>query len=205
MMLKHRGPSVWWAILLLCGLPVMGWGDTETAIRLYTAERYREGKILLEQFLATHQRDAVAHYYLGRIHLALQEYDQAIEHCRTAADIQAQNAEHYFCLGLGYGKKAQTASLVSKALLAPKIKQSFEKTVALDPQHVQGRVGLANFYLQAPPVMGGNIDKAHEQAMILLNLNAEKGRQLLDKVLQRKASGTAAAEAAAQEQEIFSD
>jgi tetratricopeptide (TPR) repeat protein len=166
------------------------------------AERYREGKIVLEQFLATHQRDAVAHYYLGRIHLELQEYDKAIEHCQTAADIQAQNAEHYFCLGIGYGKKAQRASFVSKAFLAPKIKQSFEKTVMLDPHHIEGRVGLANFYLQAPPVMGGDVEKAYEQAMVLLKLNAEEGRQLLDKVLQRKAGD---AEDAWQEQGMLSD
>lgn len=202
---KRIGPLVWWAILSLCGLPLLVWGDVETAIRLYTAERYREGKILLEQFLTTHQRDAIAHYYLGKIHLELQDYDKAIEHCKTAADIQTQNAEHYFCLGMGYGKKARNASFVSKAFLAPKIKRSFEKTVALDPHHIQGRIGLANFYLRAPPLMGGDIDKAHEQAMILLKLNAEKGRQLLDKVLQRKVGDAAADESTAQEQEILSD
>ena len=173
------------------------------AIRLYKAARYREGKILLEQFLATHQHDAQAHYYLGRIYLELNDYDKAIEHCRTAVDIQANKAEYYFCLGLSYGKKAQHASFLAKAFLAPKIKGFFEKTVLLDPHHVQGRVGLANFYLQAPAVLGGNIDKAYEQAMILLKLNAEKGQRLLEKILQRRAS--AATEATAQEQEMESD
>lgn len=188
---------------MLSALPAWGETDVAVAIRFYEAAHYREGKVLLEEFLATHQHDAQAHYYLGRIYLELHDYDKAIEHCRTAAAIQANKAEHYFCLALSYGKKAQQASFLAKALLAPKIKKFFEKTVLLDPHHVQGRVGLANFYLQAPAVMGGNIDKAYEQAMILLELNAEKGQRLLDKVLQRKAN--AAAEAVAQEQEMLSD
>jgi tetratricopeptide (TPR) repeat protein len=195
--------AVCWLVLVLPAL--LAWGETEVAIaiRLYKAEHYREGKVLLEQFLATHQHDAQAHYYLGRIYLKLQDYDKAIEHCQAAVDIQADKAEYHLCLGLSYGKKAQHASFLSKAFLAPKIKKSFEQTVMLDPHQIQGRVGLANFYLQAPAVMGGDIDKAREQAMILLKLHAEKGRRLLDKISQRKAG--AAAEAAAQEQEELSD
>jgi len=198
--------SVCWTVLLLSGLPALGWADVATAIQLYRAERYGEGKTLLEQFLATHQHDATAHYYLGRIYLQLEDYDQAIEHCQTAVDIRASKAEYHFCLGLSYGKKAQQASFLSKAFLAPKIKQAFETTVMLDPHHIQGRAGLANFYLQAPAMLGGDLDKAHEQAMILLKLDAEKGQQLLDKVLRRQSrAAAAAARAASREQKLLPD
>lgn len=197
--------SVGWAILLLSGLPALGGTDVATAIRFYTAERYGEGKDLLEQFLVTHQHSATAHYYLGKIYLELQDYDKAIEHCQAATAIQANKAEYHFCLGVSYGKKAQQVSFLSKALLAPKIKQAFERTVLLDQHHIQGRAGLANFYLQAPAMMGGNLDKAYEQATILLKLDAEKGRQLLDKILRRKAREAAAEAASRAQEEQLSD
>jgi tetratricopeptide (TPR) repeat protein len=197
--------SVCWVALLLPGLSAPGWADLATAIRLYRAEHYREGKTLLEQFLAAHQHDATAHYYLGRIYLQLKDYDQAIEHCRTAVELQATEAEYHFCLGLSYGKKAQHASFLAKPFLAPKIKKAFETTVTLDPHHVQGRAGLANFYLQAPAIMGGNLDKAHEQALILLKLDAEKGQRLLDKIGRRQAHDAAATKAASPEQGMLSE
>jgi tetratricopeptide (TPR) repeat protein len=172
--------------------------DVATAIQLYRVARYAEGRMILEQVLASHQDDAVAHYYLGKIYLKLQDYDRAVEHCKAAVKIQNRNAEHHFCLGLSYGKKAQRASLLAKAFLAPRIKKSFKQTVAIDPNHIQARVGLANFYMRAPAWMGGNFDKAHEQATILLELDAEKGQALLHKVRQQRIRKPGA-EAAAQE------
>ncbi|MEE8301686.1 MAG: tetratricopeptide repeat protein [Candidatus Tectomicrobia bacterium] len=176
--------------------------DVEKAIQLFAAERYSEGKALLEQFLATHQHDAEAHYYLGRIYLKLQNYDEAARHCKQAVKIQKSNAEHHFCLGLSYGKQAQQSSPLKKAFLASKIKKSFKKTVELDPNHVQGRIGLTKFYLQAPAFMGGDIDKAYEQATILLRLDGIKGRALLEKVRQRKVR---ASDAEATSEEMLSD
>ena len=139
---------------------------------------------------------------INRYYLKLQNYDEAARHCKQAVKIQKSNAEHHFCLGLSYGKKAQQSSPLKKAFLASKIKKSFKKTVELDPNHVQGRIGLTNYYLQAPAFMGGDIDKAYEQATILLRLDGIKGRALLEKVRQRKAR---ASEAEATYQDMLSD
>jgi tetratricopeptide (TPR) repeat protein len=172
--------------------------DVATAIQLYHAARYAEGRKMLEQVLATHQDDAVAHYYLGKMYLKLRDYDQAVAHCKSAVKIQKQNAEYHFCLGLSYGKKAEGASFLAKAFLAPRIKKSFRQAVALDPNHIQARVGLANFYIRAPVLWGGNLDKAHEQATIVLKFDAVKGQALLDKVEQKRIRQLGA-EAAVQE------
>ncbi|MCZ6876183.1 MAG: tetratricopeptide repeat protein [bacterium] len=193
---KFVGLSAVGIILLASVALSQARADVATAIQLYHAARYAEGRMMLEQVLATHQDDAVAHYYLGKIYIKLQNYDKAVEHCKAAVKIQKQNAEHHFCLGLSYGKKAQRGSFLAKAFLAPRIKKSFKQTVALDPNHIQARVGLANFYIRAPALLGGNLDKAYEQATILLKLDAEKGQALLDKVQQRRIRQSSAEAAA---------
>lgn len=172
--------------------------DLATAMQLYHAARYAEGRVQLEQVLAAQQENAVAHYYLGKIYLELRDYDQAVSHCKAAVKIQPENAEYHFCLGLSYGKKAEHASFLAKAFLAPRIKKSFRQAVALDPNHIQARIGLANFYIRAPVLWGGDLDKAFEQAMIILKFDAAKGQALLDKV-EHKRTHQLGAEAATQE------
>ncbi|HEY7494667.1 MAG TPA: tetratricopeptide repeat protein [Candidatus Tectomicrobia bacterium] len=74
---------------------------------------------------------------------------------------------------------AAHANPLRQAALAPKVRKAFEKTVALDPTHVQGRVGLVNFYLRAPAIMGGSLDKAYAHMQILIRQDEIEGRLLL--------------------------
>lgn len=195
---KFVGLSVVGMLLLLSVAQPQARADLATAMQLYHAARYAEGRMLLEQVLATQQENAAAHYYLGKINLKLRDYDQAVAHCKAAVNIQPENAEYHFCLGLSYGKKAEHASLFAKPFLAPHIKKSFQQAVALDPNHIQARIGLANFYIRAPVLWGGNLDKAQEQAMMILKFDATKGQALLDKV-EHKRTRQLGAEAATQE------
>lgn len=192
-MLKFVGLFVVGMLLLASVAQPQARADLATAIRLYHAARYAEGRVQLEQILAAHEETAVAHYYLGKIYLQLRDYDQAVAHCKTAVKIQPENAEYHFCLGLSYGKKAEHASFLAKAFLAPRIKKSFRQAVALDPNHIQARIGLANFYIHAPVLWGGDLDKAYEQATIILKFDAAKGQALLDKVAHKRSRQPGAA------------
>jgi tetratricopeptide (TPR) repeat protein len=152
------------------------------AIELYAAQRYTESQRLLERVIAKSPQDATAHYYLGRIYLQLADYDKAVQHCKKAVQIQEDHAEHYFCLGRSYGEKARHGPTWQQAILAPRIRQALEKTVSLNPNHVQARLGLTQFYLRAPAVLGGNLDKAYTQARILVQLAPLEGRALLETI-----------------------
>jgi tetratricopeptide (TPR) repeat protein len=99
--------------------------------------------------------------------------------------LQEDQPEYHFWLGRSYGAKAADADPIQQAVLAPKIRKAFEKTVALDPTHVQGRVGLAHFYLRAPAFLGGRLDKAYEQVQILMSLDEIEGRLLLARFYER--------------------
>ena len=94
-------------------------------------------------------------------------FDKAIEHCEKATELNDDVAEYHYWLGQALGMKAMDSNVFKQAWLAPQIRDEFEKTVALDSTHIQGRIQLMNYYIQAPSFMGGDIDKAMEQAKIV--------------------------------------
>jgi tetratricopeptide (TPR) repeat protein len=153
--------------------------DVEHGIALFHAHQYEASKAFLEKALDTAVKDTTVHYYLCRIYFAVDRYERAIDHCKMAVQLRGNQAEYYFWLGRSYGAEAATADVFQQALLAPKIRKAFERTVALDPTHLHGRVGLINFYLRAPAMMGGSLEKAYAHIGLLMGLDDREGRLLL--------------------------
>jgi Tfp pilus assembly protein PilF len=90
--------------------------------------------------------------------------DKAIELLKEAVAHSPKSAEAHYHLGDAYGDAAQKAGLFSQMSLATKCKEEFETAVALDPNHLEARMGLLEFYLFAPGIAGGSVDKARAQA-----------------------------------------
>lgn len=153
--------------------------DLDKAVQLFEAERHEEAKTVLEIIIDSDDQNAKAYYYLGRTYIALQDYGEAADNFEEAIELENNNADYNFWLGQAYSYDIVESSIFTQAFLAPKILDQFEKTVELDPNHVYGHVGLANFYLQAPAIAGGDIDKALEQGYILLQLDEQEGRIIL--------------------------
>jgi Tfp pilus assembly protein PilF len=71
-------------------------------------------------------------------------------------------------------------------VLAPKLKQELEKTIELDPQHVEAKIFLASYYLNAPPIAGGSVKKAEELAADIKLLDLEQGHQMMARIFMKK-------------------
>ena len=72
--------------------------------------------------------------------------------------------ECHYALGTLLGAQALRAGMFKAMSLAGRIRESFEKAVALQPDAFNNRVGLMQFYMAAPGIAGGGIDKARELA-----------------------------------------
>ena len=69
------------------------------------------------------------------------------------------------CGWAGFTARRRTASNFFKAAsLAGKVRNEFETAVRLDPNNVDARSDLGEFYLEAPGIVGGGRDKAEAQA-----------------------------------------
>jgi tetratricopeptide (TPR) repeat protein len=99
----------------------------------------------------------------GRAAMARNDSDAAATLFEKAVAQNPKNAETHYLLGTAYGSQAQKAGIFGQASLAGKTKDEFEKAVALDPNLLDARYGLVEFYVMAPGFMGGSYDKAFAQ------------------------------------------
>ena len=95
------------------------------------------------------------------------------------------NAHYHLWLGRSYGEKAERSGLLTAARLAKKVRNEFETAVRLDPNDVEARVDLAEFYMEAPAIMGGGRDKAEAQAQQLAGRDPVKAGWLKGRLAEK--------------------
>lgn len=135
-----------------------------SGIQLFEARRYEEARKLFEPYVAKNPKDAEAVLYLGKTWFALRDYEKAAERLEQASALAPANSDAQLWLGRAYARMAVAASLFSKPGLAKKAKGAFDRAVVLDPNNLDARSDLFQYYLQAPGFMGGSVDQAREQA-----------------------------------------
>jgi tetratricopeptide (TPR) repeat protein len=100
----------------------------------------------------------------GRDAISRGDSDAAIGIMEKAVAQSPESADAHFYLASAYASKVQESGMFGAAKYASKVKDQFEKAVALNPKYVEARFGLVQFYAGAPGIMGGSYDKALEQA-----------------------------------------
>jgi tetratricopeptide (TPR) repeat protein len=129
------------------------------ALALLNAGRLDEAVASLQK-----QNDAESHNLLARAYYAEDKTDEAIKEGEKAVEMSPNNAAYHVWLGRAYGQKAEKVNVFRQAGLAGKVREQFEKAVALDGSNMDARSDLAEYYVDAPGMMGGGVDKARAQA-----------------------------------------
>jgi tetratricopeptide (TPR) repeat protein len=112
----------------------------------------------------TNPNDGAAYVLLCRSFYAEAHADKAIEACMKAAQLLPRSSEAEDWLGRAYGMKAERAGPITGLTLALKVKAAFETAVALDPQNGAAANDLSEFYIDAPSMIGGGLDRAEALA-----------------------------------------
>ncbi len=129
--------------------------------------------------------DAASYNFLCRAYFAVNNWDRAISACEKAVTLAPNNSEFHLWLGRTYGEKADASSFFTAAGLAKKVRTEFERAVALDPKNAIGRTDLAEFYLEAPGIVGGGQDKARAQAEALSKLDPAKAHWVTGRIAEK--------------------
>jgi len=114
---------------------------------------------------------AQAYNLLCRAQFELDDWDAGIPACEKAVSLAPDNGLYHLWLGRIYGEKADHSNFVKAAGLAKKVRVELERAVEFAPNSWEARTDLAEFYLEAPGIVGGGEDKARDQANLLLPLN----------------------------------
>jgi tetratricopeptide (TPR) repeat protein len=107
---------------------------------------------------------AESYNLLCRAYYSVQDYENAVKAGERAVQLNPNNAAYHLWLGRAYGSKAEQANALSAFSLARKTVASFERSVQLDPNDWHARRDLAEFYVEAPAIVGGGKDKARKLA-----------------------------------------
>jgi len=104
-------------------------------------------------------------YYLGlgQAYLAVGDRDQAIRYFERAVAVAEHSSMAHLWLGRAYGEKADHSNLVSAVPWAKRTRLQFEEAVRWDNSNIEARSDLAEFYIDAPAIIGGGADKARQQ------------------------------------------
>lgn len=142
----------------------------------------------LKPHLTANPNDGASYLLLCRAYFAEDRAAEAVDACQAAVDHGlANDSRAQDWLGRAAGRKADSAGPIAGLKLAHRVRDAFELAVRLDPSNIDAVDDLADFYLQAPSIVGGGTDKARalaerengplpERAQRIRALIAEKNR-----------------------------
>jgi tetratricopeptide (TPR) repeat protein len=175
--------------VILCVLPLHASSalsaEEASAKELLVSAHVDDAIRLLQQQTSSSASDAESFNLLCRAYFMIDEWDHGIPACERARNLDPSSSSYSLWLGRIYGKKAEHAGLISGPSLAKKVRTSFERAVELDPNNWEARTDLAEFYLEAPGIVGGGKDKARQQAEALMHLNAGMAHWVLARIAEK--------------------
>lgn len=112
--------------------------------------------------------------------------EQAARLLEQAIALNPNVADYHYHLGGAYGNQAQKSGMFGGIGLAKKSKAELERAVQLDPNHMEARFGLIDFYSIAPGIVGGSMEKAREQAAEIKKRDAIDGHRAYGRIYNRE-------------------
>ena len=131
-------------------------------------------------------------YQSGRQAMARADYEKAVEFFEQAIAQRPNHSASHYQLGGAYGQLAQKASVFKQPGLAKKAKSALERAVELDPNNIEARFGLVDYYIIAPGFMGGSEEKALAQAAEIRKRDSLAGHRAMARIYARQKKPDAA-------------
>jgi tetratricopeptide (TPR) repeat protein len=119
---------------------------------------------------------------------AVELMERAVAAQPNRADLQAQ-------LGDALGQRMGEISFFQRPSVGGKMREAFERSIALDPLHVPALIGLTRCYLYTPAIAGGSATKAEEFARRAQKLDPVNGGFWLGQTRERQGRWSDAAQA----------
>ena len=148
-----------------------------------------------EKVTSATPQNAEAEELLCKLHGSIDQFDEAIAACEAAHNAQPGNAAYTLELARAYGAKADHAGAFTGMRMVGRIRDNFEAAARQDPKNVDALSDLGEFYVNAPGMVGGGLDRARQLLTQLGPLSPARAARL-EGMIDAKAGDTAAADAA---------
>ena len=111
----------------------------------------------------------------GRAAFSARRFDDAAASFERAIELNPSRSDYHLWLGHAYTRQLATANFIRKGIIGRRIGPQYDKAVELDSSSVAAAEARVDFYLEAPGMVGGGVDKAKAEAARLTRLSAYAG------------------------------
>lgn len=122
--------------------------------------------------------DAAAQSLRCSLYASIDRVDDALKACEAAAVLSPASSDTALALARAYGEKADRGGALTGLRMVGKIRAAFERAVQLDGKNVEALSDLGEFYVEAPAVVGGGLDKAQALVARLQPLSPARAHRL---------------------------
>ncbi len=176
-------------VVCLCATPAAAAPDAATRA-LIDAGHWKQARAVLEPRVKANPADAEVAALLSRVREAFGAFDAALTLAETAVKLEPNVADYHWRVAELVGGMAQRASVFKQIGLGRRFRQEAETSMTLDATHIDSRVAMISFYVQAPGIIGGDKKKAEQMAEEIARIDPAAGFLARARVLaETKAAG----------------
>ncbi len=142
---------------------------------LLQKKEYSKAEDILTNYIKNNPDETKALELLGDTYALQENWDDAIVIFEQLVDVDISNAEYHYKLGGVLGMKAINSNLITAFFLVDDIEEELTLAAKLDPNHINVRWALIDFYVQTPGLVGGSKEVALKYAEQLEMLSLVDG------------------------------
>ncbi|MDP9055416.1 MAG: tetratricopeptide repeat protein [Acidobacteriota bacterium] len=142
------------SLLIAATLPAAD--KSQSAGNLYRHGDYTAAVNILRQA----PQDAANLELLGQCYFMLGDFKKSTEVLEKASILAPADSMTQTWLGRAWGRRAERAFPLMAIGYATKAREAFERAVRTDPGNTEALGDLFDFYLEAPKILGGGLNKA---------------------------------------------
>ncbi len=134
------------------------------------------------------QQDTAARvaYEQGRAAMRERKANDAVKAFERAVQLNPTSSDYHLWLGYAYSRQVNEVNFIRKATIGRKIGPLFDKAVELDSNSAEAAEARVDFFLDAPGIVGGSVDKAKAEAERLRKLSAYRSAFARAKIAERE-------------------
>jgi tetratricopeptide (TPR) repeat protein len=112
--------------------------------------------------------------------------DEAVSAFERAVALEPHSSLYHMWLGHAYTRQLSSAGFLRKPFIARRSGEAYNMAVKLDPTSIDAGEARLEFFLGAPGIVGGGIDKARAEAARLATLDAYRGAMATAKIAEHE-------------------
>jgi tetratricopeptide (TPR) repeat protein len=122
----------------------------------------------------------------GRAAHNARKTDEAVSCFERAVALDSTSSLYHLWLGHAYSRQLSSAAFFRKPFIARRSGEEYDVAVKLDPTSIDAAEARLDFFLDAPGIVGGGIDKARAEAARLATLDTYRGSMASAKIAEHE-------------------